>query len=298
MNKIGSEKMKNKSFSKFCKMSGFLAVALLPVLLFVVMHNNTAKASLMITPLRAVFEGRDRSAVITLINSSTENHTYRMGWKFLRMTENGQYDVLEEGSEDSVAISAEHVSKMIRFSPRQVNVEAGGRQRIRLSLRKKAELPDGEYRAHLSFTRLPDMPDPTVGDVGGAEVVLHLNMAFSIPIIIKQGAVNVSSTIEGAYIIPPAKENKNTLSVGVDITRTGVNSTFGRIRIYGQDANGREKQIGILNNVALFPEITRKKIRVPLQIDRLYSPVIRIVYEGDGEFRQSTWDEKTITLTQ
>ena len=112
------------------------------------------RADLMITPIRAVFDGRDRSKVITLINTSNKTRTYRMGWVLYTLNDQGNYEEVEtltgpDGKDRSAM-------EMIRFSPRQVTIEPQGRQRIRLSLRRPADLEPGEYRAHLSITRLAD----------------------------------------------------------------------------------------------------------------------------------------------
>jgi P pilus assembly chaperone PapD len=119
---------------------------------------ETARADLTITPWRVVFGPRDRSAVVDLLNITDHTNTYRMGWMIMKATANGHYELVPATKESDK--DPHSVENMIIFSPRQVTIEPHGEQTLRLSLRRPADLPPGEYRAHLSMTRLAKHETP------------------------------------------------------------------------------------------------------------------------------------------
>ena len=115
-----------------------------------VFYPKVGQASLTISPLRVVFEGRQRSAEVMLLNLSQEENTYRVGWIYNKMDEDGQYERV-----DQTLTPGYDVADFVLFSPRQVTIPPSGRQKVRLSLRRPPDLPDGEYRAHMIFQKLP-----------------------------------------------------------------------------------------------------------------------------------------------
>lgn len=270
------------------------AIFVFVISLFII-DISKARADLLITPLRAVFEGRERSQIITLINTSDKTHTYRMGWQLLKMQESGSYEVVETFT-DSEGQDLSAV-KMLRFSPRQVTIDPQGRQRIRLSLRRSGELQDGEYRAHLTFTRLAkDTPlDTSQFPERGQSVILQTNLAFSIPIIVRQGKAIPSVAIESPEFFPAqGKDPRPRLSVRLKLSSNF--SSFGRLRAYWQKPRGGEEEIGVLNNVSVFPEIEKRSAFIPLTKTNFASGRVRVVYEGLEEYAGVVFDEQVFNL--
>ena len=109
-----------------------------------------AAGSLLVTPTRIVFEQRDRSAQVTLVNQSDQTSNFRISFIRQNMTEDGEFLPVPEGQDGMFSDS------MIRYSPRQVSLPPGQSQVIRLALRRPADLADGEYRSHMLFQALPD----------------------------------------------------------------------------------------------------------------------------------------------
>ncbi len=258
---------------------------------------KTANADLLVTPLRVVFEGRDRSAVVTVINTSNTTNTYRMGWKLLRMTPDGQYEEVPEDDNSEHAVRARKLVEMVRFSPRQVVIEPGDKQRVRLSLRKLAELESGDYRAHLDFNKLPAVPEPSDEPIKGAKFNLYVQLSFTIPVILRVGDPEVNAMVDGVTFTLPKDDVKNRLSANISLSRTGKNAAYGKLQAYWTPNNGgKEQKIGLLNNVSVYPELSKRTMRMPLDVDHLEAGSIRITYEGDGEYRGTIWDEKTFPI--
>lgn len=253
----------------------------------------TAKADLSITPVRVVFEARGRSAIIELINMTNRTNTYRMSWLMMKPTENGKYEMLPAGNEKD----PHTVPNMIIFTPRQVTIEPKGHQVIRLSLRRPADLPPGEYRAHLTMTRLANdekqrEQDPAQKDMSMA---LNVNLGFSIPVIVRSGEdkdLRVSLTSPKLGLSP----NKKTPVLDVDLKRdAGKFSSYGTLKVFWQPLKGAEQEVGTLDNVALYPELKHRPLSVPLK-ENPTSGSIKVVYLGKYESEGKTWAEKTFPI--
>lgn len=135
-----------------------------------------ASATYIMDPI-VTFEGRSRDAAVRISNTRPREMTYRIEVVNLRRTPDGK---MVEATD--VRPGELFARDFIRFSPRQVTIPPGQMQSIRLSLRKPADLPPGEYRAYLRVTELP--PDEP-GRAGGMQV--DILMSHQLPIIVKNG---------------------------------------------------------------------------------------------------------------
>ncbi len=250
------------------------------VALFSFTHIADSHAELFISPLRVVFADRDRSANVTLMNTADSDRSYRISWKLLRMKEDGQYEPVPEGTEQILDFE-----KAVRFSPRQITVASQAKQKIRLSLRRPAELPEGEYRAHLNFTRLAKTTPPSAEGIRGAQLQLDVNVEFSIPIIIRQGTASSDISISNAEYVPATPGN--TAAIRTALTHESLFSSYGRIRIM----RGNE-DVGLLNNIALYPEVKKRFATVPLKGAHNSINGLKVVYEGAGEYRGTILAER------
>ncbi|MFH1157704.1 MAG: hypothetical protein V1721_02285 [Pseudomonadota bacterium] len=269
----------------------FIAVLLLAGLLLL---PAAAKADLTITPWRVVFEGRTRSATVELLNMTDRTNTYRIGWLVPKRNEKtGKIDLtpyVDDKDPHSVA-------KMVVFSPRQVTIEPRGHQIIRLSLRRPADLPPGEYRAHLSMIRLakekPQKQDPKAKDI---EMVLNVNLGFSIPVIVRSGEdkdLKISLSSPGLSM---STGNKPSPVLDVDINRdAGKFSSYGSVNVYWAPDQGKEEKIGTMDNIALYPEVQSRHLSIRLKQNPTDGK-IRVVYLGKYESAGKTWAEKTFPI--
>src|SRR5690349_11478362 len=111
----------------------------------------TAQGDLLIAPTRLVLDGR-RGGEVILSNIGDEEATYRIELELRRMTPEGdlvQVELAEATATEKAAL------EMIRYAPRRVVLPPREPQAIRITARPGPELPDGEYRVHLSFAAIP-----------------------------------------------------------------------------------------------------------------------------------------------
>lgn len=297
---------KNGLLKQFLLLAVFLTGIILPPL--------PVNATLLIMPIHLILTERDRTGNITLFNTSGKESVFRIGWRYQKQLESGAYEVA-----DTPFDTAHDLSKMAIFSPRQVTLLPGQKQRIRVSIRRPPDLADGEYRAHLALVRVGDEnpggePEPEEGAESSQNapvkktpqaeakirVGLKMNVSYSLPVVLRQGVYNTTASIETASLLPPAPsapQGRDSMArLNVVLSRTGDYSTFGKILVFWTAPGQPEKQIGITNNVNILPEITRRSVDVYLTESTVAAGTLRVVYEGEVKEKGVTLDEKTFPV--
>lgn len=266
------------------------------ILTFVVLATcviaGAASASVMISPIYVIFDGRTRSAEVTLLNTTNQTNVYRLSWTYNHQREDGSYEKL-----DAAPAGQPDPATFIRFSPRQVTIPPQGRQSVRLQLQRPADLPDGEYRIHLTFKQMPkDVPMADRTPTQGVSVGLRVALGISMPVIVRQGEYDARTTIADARFVAAGKD-KNTKNpqLMVKIARTGKHGTYGRLRVFWNDGSN-EKQIGELNNFAVYADNPARVGYIPLTTNSIPSGKLRIVYEGDGPQRGKVFSEQVVNI--
>src|SRR5688572_22228449 len=151
-----------------------------------------AQGDLLIAPTRLILDGR-RGGEVLLSNVGSEEATYRVTLELRRMTPDGD---LEQVDETQANVSERAALEMVRYAPRRVILPPGEPQAIRISARPGAELPDGEYRVHMSFSALPKVrPVDQAADSPAQGVSFNIIPVYGItmPIIIRKGALEVTA---------------------------------------------------------------------------------------------------------
>jgi P pilus assembly chaperone PapD len=85
---------------------------------------------LLVSPVRVVLEGRERSAQVTLVNKGSETSIYRVSIVNRRMLQNGAFEVIEEPGPDE-----KFAGDLVRYAPRRITLEPDAPQTIRILLR-------------------------------------------------------------------------------------------------------------------------------------------------------------------
>ncbi len=243
---------------------------------------------LSVMPTRIVFEGRTRTAEVVLSNRGAETETYRITFKNMRMMEDGSYEDIEEPRENE-RLAAD----LIRYSPRQVVLEPGTSQTVRLLLRKPSGLAEGEYRSHMYFRAVArpsaatDIEEP---DLKGDQISIKITTIFgiTIPIIVRHG--DLTGTVEFSDLaLDLPVDTLNLPNLNFHLNRSGDRSVYGDLSIiYIPDNTGKEHVVGWLNGVAVFtPNLSRTlyvNIHMPdgLEIDRSTFRISYRARQSDG----------------
>jgi hypothetical protein len=253
---------------------------------------SQSRADLTITPVRVVFENRDKSAIVELLNETDHTNTYRMKWITMKAKPAGGYDTAMDADEKD----PHSVAHMVIFTPRQVTIEPHGHQVIRLSLRRPADLPPGEYRAHMAMVRMADQSNPHDAqdpNAKGIEFAMNVNIGFSIPVIVRSGD---DKDLKVALNAPKLAMHGKKPALDIDVDRiSGKFSSYGTVQVLWQPPKGEQREIGIVNNIALYPEVQQRHLSIPLK-DNPTGGSLKVVYLGKYESDGKTWAETSFPI--
>lgn len=224
---------------------------------------------LTLAPMRIVFEGRQRTAEIDLMNRGDAPGTYRISFTHLEMTADGRLVELT-----SPQPGARFADEFVRYSPRQITLEAGQTQVLRLQLRKPADLPIGEYRAHLRFVLVPNHtpePTPEASEPTTTSIRLIPVYGVSIPVIVRHGDLAATVSISELNLQAPttapaaaAAPTGPTLSLRLD--RTGSCSVYGSLQAQWVAPGRRPIEVGRINGLAVYVPNAGRPVTMALRL--------------------------------
>lgn len=243
-----------------------------------------AASQLLVSPTRIVFEGRTRTAKVTLANTGDTTGRYRISFVQKQMTEAGNLIDIKED------VTGMYSDTMIRFSPREVTLPPGQAQVIRLMLRKKSNLETGEYRSHMLFQALPDPAATSIQQLTDKssdklQIQLIPVVGVTIPIIIRHGSLHVTASLSDLQF-HPANDPKQQSHLSLTIAREGNRSVYGDFRVTFHPAKGSAVMVGQANGVALYTPNSRRTFTTNLQAPpgiELKNGDLHVTYLKHGE---------------
>lgn len=224
-----------------------------------------ALADLMLYPTRVVIEKNQRAAQVEIVNRGNRPETYRIGIVDRRMTETGAIVAAGQALPDE-----RFAGELLRHSPRQVTLQPGVAQTVRISVRKPAGLEAGEYRSHLQFDRVPDaagasdLETALKAEQGQIGVVVQALIGASIPVIVRHGDTTVNATLAELAVEPAAAQDKPPLLAFV-IRREGTRSVYGDLVAEFTPAGGRPVEVAKVSGVAVYVPNPLRRARLALK---------------------------------
>jgi hypothetical protein len=222
-----------------------------------------ARAELMLHPTRIVFDKNTRATQIELINNGSTPASYRISLVNRRMTEAGQFEAAESEQDGERFADA-----MLRYSPRQVTLQPGTAQTVRVMLRKPADLAEGEYRSHLQFDKLPEAEgsasienQATSGTQIG--VVLYALVGAAVPVIVRHGASSASVKLAGLTL---GKDEARHAQLALQFEREGNSSVYGDVSVTFTPKNGKPQSLAQVKGIAVYTPNRIRKTMLPLQV--------------------------------
>jgi P pilus assembly chaperone PapD len=255
-----------KNRTPFTEPRGFrLAILILLPILATMSPAVLAGAQVSISPTRVVFEGRTRTASVTLINRGNEASTFRISFEHKRMTEDGQFETIKNPKQGEF-----FSDQMIRYSPRQVILPPGQSQVVRLLLRKPPDLVDGEYRSHMLFREVPEQQSRSIEAQTSKQKQMIISikpvLGISIPVIVRQGKTSAEVQLVKARLtnISPDK-TKGVLELKMQ--RTGNRSVYGDIlATYRKNENDKKGVVvAQINGIAVYTPNDTRTVKLPVQ---------------------------------
>lgn len=222
--------------------------------------------NLSVSPTRVVFEGRYKSAQISLINQGSASINYRITFVQRRMAEDGQFEEIAVAEPGGA-----FADRFIRYSPRQVTLDPGAAQTIRLLLRKPPELEPGEYRSHLLLRAVPPAGAGTRIEAMQLEeeeekigVQLIPFYGVSIPVIVRHGDLSADIKVTD-LAVQSAPETDRLMSVTFRLARRGDRSVYGDVTAtWIPSSNGMGRIVQFVKGLAVYTPNPSRTLRLPL----------------------------------
>lgn len=229
--------------SLFIAALGLLATPLAPL---------AAQGDLLVAPTRLILDGR-RGGEVILSNVGAEEAVYRVTLELRRMTPDGDLEVVEESSANETEKAA---LEMVRYAPRRITLPPGEPQAIRISARPGPELPDGEYRVHMSLSAVPQVRPVAPPTEGAPENALSIQIipiyGITMPIIVRKGDLEATAGLAN----PRLEQGERGPLFTVDITREGAASVYGDLLVYRQSGGD---PVFLARGVGVYPEISARR---------------------------------------
>ncbi|MDB5934021.1 MAG: hypothetical protein JWQ01_1365 [Massilia sp.] len=261
------------------------------------LRPQPARADLMLFPTRVVFEKNQRSAQVDLVNNGTEAATYRISLVNRRMSETGELQPADTPQDGEL-----FATTMVQFSPRQVTLQPGTSQTVRVMIRKPADLTPGEYRSHLQFQRLPDAKGASSvetkgGDTNEIGIFLNALVGASIPVIVRHDDTSASVSLSHLAMQQSAAGAQPVLALQFD--RTGNRSVYGDVAVHFTPQGSAEQVVARAAGVAVYTPNALRRASVPLQPSpgtALAHGTLRATYRERPEAGGALLAEATLVL--
>ena len=232
-----------------------------------------ACAELLVAPTRVVLSPEARASELVLVNKGTETAAFRIAIENRRMREDGS---LEDAPE--ARVGEQFADDKLRYSPRQLVLEPGARQVVRIMASAPGALQPGEYRSHLRLMSAPvsagrtQLAGPVVQD-NSLAIELVAIRSITIPVILRVGGLDANVTMDAAAIADAAPDQ-----LVVRLTRSGTRSTYGDISL---TIEGEDAPAWLVRGVAIYTPNTARDVIMPLPAAlraRLAGKQVRIDY--------------------
>ncbi len=217
-----------------------------------------AAGGLVVTPQLGELDSTNRSQVLTLANRGTETETYRISIVNYRMDQQGKLHPTETPADGEGFAGA-----LFRYAPRQITLEPGKPQTVRILYRRPANLQEGEYRSHLMFQQVPKAEPQTVGGSTGGGLSLQIRTVFGItlPVIVRHGRLEGAGELTN---LTQTRTSDGRPGVALRIARDGKKSLRGDlVALLG------DEEVGRLNNVAVYLSTPHREVVLPLDPEGL-----------------------------
>jgi hypothetical protein len=216
---------------------------------------------LLVAPTRVVIDG-NRGTEVVLNNIGSDTANYRVSLELRRMDATGNLVEVPEAEADAHEKSTLGI---ISYAPRRVSLPPNQPQAIRIGVRAPADLPDGEYRAHMVFRAIPDAAPLSAPKTNTLSVKLVPIYGVIIPIIVRRGNLQVAAQISDAHLGVLTMKEKDAPKIPVldlTLTRTGTRSVYGNFRVLRA---GVSKPLFEAKGIAVYAEIGKRLVELGLK---------------------------------
>lgn len=251
-----------------------------------------AAAELLVAPTRVVLTPEARSTELVLVNKGTETAAFRIAIENRRMREDGSLEDAPTPQEGEL-----FADDKLRYSPRQLVLEPGARQVVRVMANAPGTLAAGEYRSHLRLMSAPVSAGTTqIAGEANTDNSLSIELvairSITIPVILRVGTLDASVTMDTAAMAADAPDQ-----LVVRLTRSGTRSTYGDVSFTPE---GAKEPAWVVRGVAIYVPNTSRDVIVPLPPEvraQLAGKRVRIDYTSTDAGEPATVGNRLASLT-
>lgn len=227
---------------------------------------------LIITPTRLTLDGKNKAGDVTLLNRGSQPVRYRLRFVDMEMSEEGSLQRLQEKSKTSGI-------DFFRLSPREILLQPGEYQRIKVLADFPAGTKDGEFRSHLAFEpiMMPRAGQTSPSADPNISIKLELRSVVTIPVIARHGQVSAVAALSNGQI---ETDDKGWLAK-FTISRSGNKTVRGDVIVsFVPDNKEKPTTLGEISGLPVyFPNESRNvSVRLNTDISKLGKGKIEVEF--------------------
>lgn len=264
------------------------------ILLLLMPFIASAQGDLLITPHRVVLEGNKQIEEIVVANIGQDTAFYSISLIEYRMTDDGS---LEEITEPTPGLK--FASPILRYFPRSIELAPNESQVVRIQVRRRPGLEEGEYRSHLYFRGVPrqePLGREAETDTTGIGIRLIPIYGISIPVIVRIGNLSASCTI-GELALEQKEEGSPVLKLVLN--RQGTKSVYGDLTVDYVSPTEERINVGKVRGIAVYTPNTVRRFSMPLTVPEgvnLNNGKLVVRFSDANEAKPLVYDEKELEL--
>lgn len=211
-----------------------------------------------VSPVALYIDHRTRTGTLTLHNPGTETEEVEIGFAFgyAQSDEAGQVKVVF--SDDPAPEGEPSVVPYLRAFPRQLRLEPGERQVVRVLVTPPADLPTGEYWGRVMVTSRGGQP-PIEETRGEISMQINLTTVIAVAVNYRHGDVATGLVLDEAEAI----ETAESIELVTRLRRTGNAAFIGRLVAEVVGPDGQVLAEHIEDAVVYVPTLWRFSIPKP-----------------------------------
>ncbi|MDD4379217.1 MAG: hypothetical protein PHN83_04670 [Dysgonamonadaceae bacterium] len=263
--------------------------------LCIISIHASSQGDLLITPHRVVLEGNKQIEEIMVANIGLDTAFYAISLIEYRMTDDGSLQEITEP-----VPGQKFASPILRYFPRSIELAPNESQVVRIQVRRRPGLEEGEYRSHLYFRAIPkEEPlgnETAATDSTGIGIRLIPIYGISIPVIVRIGNLSASCTI-GELALEQKEEGSPVLKLVLN--RQGTKSVYGDLTVDYVSHTGERINVGKVRGIAVYTPNTVRRFSMPLTVPEgvnLNNGKLVVRFSDANEAKPLVYDEKELEL--
>ena len=263
--------------------------------LCIISIHASSQGDLLITPHRVVLEDNKQIEEIMVANIGLDTAFYAISLIEYRMTDDGSLEEITEPMPGQ-----KFASPILRYFPRSIELAPNESQVVRIQVRRRPGLEEGEYRSHLYFRAIPkEEPqgnETPATDSTGIGIRLIPIYGISIPVIVRIGNLSASCTI-GELALEQKEEGSPVLKLVLN--RQGTKSVYGDLTVDYVSPTGERINVGKVRGIAVYTPNTVRHFSMPLTVPEgvnLNNGKLVVRFSDANEAKPLVYDEKELEL--